>query len=180
HCWGRAHLPAPRSRQEAPDFTTERAKRRYGIRNGRPTERLLLHRYAHDQPVQRVGERHLAGQPAGRLAILGEVEHLVFDAVGLAGRRDPVRVHIDMAGRAGTTAAAFGDDTRHHVGNGRILHGAAHGRLDGAAGAVGLDEGNARHSSAPAYASAVTGSDASRIFAGGSSLRWPTSLRPVM
>src|SRR4029450_8556370 len=67
----------------------------------------LLTGNAHDEAVKRIGDLNLAGQPARRPHIEGEVEHVLLHGFGRTCRLAPRLVDIDVAGRAGAGATPF-------------------------------------------------------------------------
>src|SRR5690606_18586878 len=71
----------------------------------------LLFGHLYDQPVQVVRDLELAGQTrAHRVGVPGEIEHVLFHRILWRQAVHPFVIHIDMAGRARTGAAAIGLD----------------------------------------------------------------------
>src|ERR1700739_835397 len=68
-----------------------------------------------DEAVQRLADLDLAGKPRVRPHPGGEVWHAPLHVRGLAHRLRPFLRHIDMAGRAGARAAAFGLDPGNRI-----------------------------------------------------------------
>ena len=89
-----------------------------GVASPSAQSSALRHRHAHHQPVELRRDRDLAGQPRVSAHVEGEVQHLPFAALGRAQAVQPLQMYVDMAGSAGTGAAAFGIDARHAVGDG--------------------------------------------------------------
>src|SRR5262245_43680180 len=100
---------------------------------------------AHDETVKRIGDLDLAGKPARRPYIEGEVEHVFLHLLGRAGLLAPSLVHINVAGRAGAGAAAFGGDAGDAILHRRFHHGHARLRLDHALDPIVLNKSNPGH-----------------------------------
>src|SRR5205814_10260087 len=72
----------------------------------------------HDQPVELVGDLDLAGQTRVRAHVEAEIEHVFFHRRRADDLLEAGFVDLDMAGRAGTGAAAFGFDAGNAVTDG--------------------------------------------------------------
>src|SRR6476646_11915598 len=84
--------------------------RECGDGNERERRLSLLVGRAHHQAVKLLAHLDLARQPRIRPHVVAEIEHVFFHRRGIAGLGAPGFVDIDMAGGAGTGAAAFGLD----------------------------------------------------------------------
>src|SRR3569832_1086098 len=102
----------------------------------------LARRYPNDQPIKLWLHLDLAGQPAVRLHLEREVQHVFFHHRGPPNDVGPGRIDIAVAGRTGAGAAALGFDPGHAILDGRFHHGRADFAfgLDGVA--VGFDKGD--------------------------------------
>src|SRR5262245_17019705 len=105
----------------------------------------LLIGNAHDETVKRIGDFDLAGQPARRPHIEGEVEHVFLHRFGRACLLAPRLVDINVAGRAGAGATAFGGDAGDAILHRRFHHGHAWFRLDHALDPIVLNKSNPGH-----------------------------------
>src|SRR5262245_64019115 len=105
----------------------------------------LLIGNAHDETVERIGDLDLAGQPARRPHIEGEVEHVFLHLFGRTCLLAPGLLDIDVAGGAGAGAAAFGGDAGDVVLHRGFHHGHARLRLDHALDPVVLNKSNPGH-----------------------------------
>src|SRR5690606_38460479 len=105
----------------------------------------LLRRYADGQPVELVIQLNLAAQPAVRAAVDHAVEHAVFLGVGRGQLLEPLRLDVDVTGRARARAAAFGDNALDGVVHGRFHNGRAGLGLDLTYRAVRLNVGHFGH-----------------------------------
>src|SRR5579863_5420190 len=105
----------------------------------------LLGRGRHHEPVEIGRDLDLAGQSRSRPHFEGEVEHVLLHLRGLADDSGPGVVDIDMAGRAGAGAAAFGLDAGDGVANRRLHHRRAVLGLHGARRAGRVLVGDFRH-----------------------------------
>src|ERR1700720_797013 len=101
--------------------------------------------YPNHQPVDLRRHLDLPGQPRPRLHVVAEIEHVLLHGRGLAHDRPPSLVHIDMAGRAGASAAAFSLDAGNSALDRRLHDGRSGFRVDCAAGAIGTDIGDLGH-----------------------------------
>src|SRR6187399_3045755 len=72
-------------------------------------------RRPHYEPVKLVGHLDLARQPRVRFHVVAEIQHVLFHRRGTADLVAPGLVDINMAGRTGAGAAAFGLDAGHVV-----------------------------------------------------------------
>src|SRR5262245_43543136 len=100
---------------------------------------------AHDETVKRIGDLDLAGKPARRPYIEGEVEHVFLHLFRRARLLAPSLVDIDVAGRAGAGATAFGGDAGDVILYRRFHHGHARFRLDHALDPIVLNKSNPGH-----------------------------------
>ena len=81
-----------------------------------------------------------------RLHLKGRVELFFFFGGRWADDPEPFLVNMDEAGRAGTTAAAFGDDAGNVVAQGRFHHCRTELRFYGVLRPIVFDVGDLRHS----------------------------------
>src|SRR5579863_7065643 len=81
----------------------------------------LSDRRRHDEAVENRGNLDLARKTRIGADVGGEVEHVLLHLRGLADDLAPLRRHIDVAGRAGASAAALGLDAGNTVAQ-RGLH----------------------------------------------------------
>src|SRR5947209_14946915 len=109
------------------------------------TASALLGRRGDGEPVELGPNLDLAGEARARLHLISEVEHVFFHLRGLADNVHEVLADIDVAGRAGTGATAFGDDLRHRVADRRFHHGGAFLGIDGSRRPVRVDVGDLDH-----------------------------------
>src|SRR5262249_661604 len=65
---------------------------------------------ANDQPVEGFGDLDLTGKSGSRLHLKCRIELLFFFGRRWTDDLEPFLVNVNKAGRAGTAAAAFGDD----------------------------------------------------------------------
>ena len=81
------------------------------LRAGRPSTASGLPLGGADhEAIKGFGHFDLARQPGIRLNPIGEVEHVFFHRRRLANRLAPSVINVDMARRAGASAAAFSLD----------------------------------------------------------------------
>src|SRR5215470_9555431 len=116
----------------------------FAIRYSLLPSRLPL-RHAHHQAVELVRHLDLTGEPRARPHVVAEVQHVLFHWRGLAGALAPGVIDIDVAGRAGTGAAALGLDAGHVVLDGSFHHGRAELAFDLIDSSVRADKGDLGH-----------------------------------
>src|SRR5690606_24367445 len=97
------------------------------------------------EAVHRLGDPDLAAEAGRGPEVVGEVQHVLFGLAALAGQGRPRLVDVDVAGRAGTLAAAVAVDTGHRVVRGRFHEGGADGHFDRMAFAGERGVGNPGH-----------------------------------
>src|SRR5262245_54617542 len=107
--WQRTNRPHCSHDPHESPFRAHRFYER-SIRASSPCSWLLLRR-VHDEPVEVVGHRDLAGQPAGRAPVgHAEVEHGVLEVTRLTDPLGELGRDVDVAGGARHVAAALPDD----------------------------------------------------------------------
>src|SRR6516165_356996 len=105
---------------------------------------LLLGR-AHHQPIELFGDLDLTREARIRPHVIAEIEHIFLHWSGLTDLGPPGLVHVNVAGRAGTGAAAFRLDARYVVTDCRLHHGRTDLAGHRAGGAAVVDIGDFRH-----------------------------------
>src|SRR5258708_29420648 len=103
-------------------------------------------RRAHHEPVERRRDLDLARQPRIRAHIETEIQHVLFHRRRLAGLLAPGFVDIDVAGRAGASAPAFGLDAGNAMLYRRLHYGRSGLGLNRARRAGMIDIGDLDHS----------------------------------
>src|SRR5579872_4373510 len=92
----------------------------------------LLRGRRHGEAVQFIADLDLAGEPGIGPHLEGEIEHVLLHLGGLARLFRPFLGDVDMTGRAGASAPAFGLDARNRVAERRLHDRCADLRVDGA------------------------------------------------
>ena len=105
----------------------------------------LIRRRAHHQPVEFGRHLDLAGQPRVRPHVEGGVKLFFLFGAGGADLVGPGFIDVDVTGRAGAAATAFGDDARNVVAQRGFHHGRAEFGFDIVHGAVMFDESDLGH-----------------------------------
>src|SRR3972149_5445953 len=105
----------------------------------------LIARRAHHEAVELFGHLDLAGKTRVRPQLKGKVKLVLLLGRGRRQLVLPGFVDIDVAGRAGARAAAFGDDARDAVPDRGLHHGPTNLGIDGVNTAIMFDEGDCWH-----------------------------------
>src|SRR6516164_1940785 len=112
-----------------------------------PFASVLALRHADDQPVEIFAHRDLARQARIELGLGGKAEHarLLRTGNGCSGPVEPRGIDIDVAGGAGTLAAAVGIDAGHVVVDRTAHDREADRHLDQMLSAIEFDVGDLGH-----------------------------------